>query len=195
MATKAYRDAHKAENVAGSRAWRLANPERRKANRKAEYWADPVAARAATRAWALANPERAKQGKRSWASSHPENVRASSRKHRLKTKEKQRIQTRTWRAAHPDLVHIQKNRRRARLAGAVGSYSVQEWLALLESFGGKCGYCGSEVGIHPEHRQPLSRGGSNDIANIIPACRPCNSWKNVKTEAEFRAVMASCKTT
>jgi 5-methylcytosine-specific restriction endonuclease McrA len=38
---------------------------------------------------------------------------------------------------------------------------------------------------------PLCRGGSNEISNILPACRHCNRRKHRKTEEEFRALLAA----
>jgi len=45
--------------------------------------------------------------------------------------------------------------------------------------------------IQTDHRIPLSRGGSNFIDNIVPACRPCNLRKHTLTEAQFRARLAA----
>jgi hypothetical protein len=40
-----------------------------------------------------------------------------------------------------------------------------------------------------DHRIPLSRGGRHEIDNVIPACKPCNSRKHIRTEDEFRAFL------
>jgi 5-methylcytosine-specific restriction endonuclease McrA len=36
-----------------------------------------------------------------------------------------------------------------------------------------------------DHMIPVSRGGFHTIANIVPACQPCNSTKHDKNLAEF----------
>lgn len=39
---------------------------------------------------------------------------------------------------------------------------------------------------HLEHKIPLSRGGSNECANLAIACQRCNCRKSNKTDAEYR---------
>jgi len=80
--------------------------------------------------------------------------------------------------------------RRARELAAEGHYSLAEWLALLERYGHRCGYCGAVGKLEPDHRVPLSRGGSNWISNIIPACRRCNTRKRTAPETEYPGVPA-----
>jgi len=53
----------------------------------------------------------------------------------------------------------------------------------------RCIYCGKELTNKKatlEHKQPLSRSGTNDKENLAIACRSCNSGKRDKTEAEYR---------
>lgn len=44
----------------------------------------------------------------------------------------------------------------------------------------KCQYCGAsapDVVLHVDHINPVSKGGENDILNLITSCQPCNSGK------------------
>lgn len=44
-----------------------------------------------------------------------------------------------------------------------------------------CQYCGAHppsVVLHVDHINPVSKGGSNDMDNLITACQPCNSGKS-----------------
>lgn len=54
-----------------------------------------------------------------------------------------------------------------------------------------CWYCGEELvpGVNRsiDHIVPRSRGGSNDVRNLIGACKPCNARKADMTVEEFRA--------
>lgn len=48
----------------------------------------------------------------------------------------------------------------------------------------KCQYCGRsapEVVLHVDHIKPVSKGGTNDITNLITACFDCNSGKSDRT--------------
>ena len=52
----------------------------------------------------------------------------------------------------------------------------------------KCIYCDKELTLKQatlEHKQPITREGTNDKENLAIACGHCNHSKNNKTEAEF----------
>lgn len=93
-----------------------------------------------------------------------------------------------WYRAHPDKVRQYNARRRARAAGTTGSFTSEEFLELCSVFEYRCAYCGIESkSLCADHATPLSRGGSDCIDNILPACSSCNSSKGTKTVAEFLA--------
>jgi len=41
-----------------------------------------------------------------------------------------------------------------------------------------CGYCGSTDNLCTDHIIPISKGGNNDIKNLVTSCRYCNSSKS-----------------
>jgi hypothetical protein len=54
-------------------------------------------------------------------------------------------------------------------------------LRVLKLNGYKCSYCGapgSEAELEIDHIIPVSKGGSNHIANLTTACRTCNQQKS-----------------
>ena len=54
---------------------------------------------------------------------------------------------------------------------------------------GHCAYCGCELeykDMQVDHVLAVGRGGSNDIGNLLPACRQCNYDKHKKTIEGFR---------
>jgi len=120
-----------------------------------------------------------------------------------------RARSRTWRSANPDILKVSfakysadprtkqmrvhyMARYRARKIGALGTHTLTEWLDKIALLGGCCIYCGrDDLTLTEDHKVPLSRGGSDDITNIVPACRPCNSRKHTRTAHEYLEVRAA----
>lgn len=61
--------------------------------------------------------------------------------------------------------------------GEIDPAQWQEWAAC---FGDQCAYCGIANWNTIEHVVPLSRGGRNDIYNVVPSCAGCNSQKYIQ---------------
>jgi 5-methylcytosine-specific restriction endonuclease McrA len=67
-----------------------------------------------------------------------------------------------------------------------------EWQAIKakihEASGYKCCYCGVDARPRPicDHVVPISRGGTNDPANLVTACDPCNASKGNLTLSEWQ---------
>jgi 5-methylcytosine-specific restriction endonuclease McrA len=151
---------------------------------------DPEQRRAYGRDWMRRNADKARDAMRRWRERHPDEHNAEGRAYYARDPERRQRQI----DASPNRNAVRRamhERRRARAAGAVGSYSYVEWLELVATFGGRCAYCGVTARVHADHRTPLSRGGSNSIDNILPACPRCNLRKHALTEAEFRARLAA----
>lgn len=72
-----------------------------------------------------------------------------------------------------------KLRRKAREHGSSGMYSWAEVMRLFMAADKMCAYCDKRMDGQPDpdHVTPLSRGGRNDIGNIVACCRPCNADK------------------
>ena len=54
-----------------------------------------------------------------------------------------------------------------------------------------CQYCGAqapEVILEVDHIKPVSKGGTNDIMNLVTACRDCNSGKTNRELSDDSAV-------
>lgn len=55
----------------------------------------------------------------------------------------------------------------------------------------KCQYCGQsspEVVLEVDHIHPVSKGGDNDLLNLITSCRACNAGKSDKTLDDNSAI-------
>lgn len=81
---------------------------------------------------------------------------------------------------------VNRCRSLAEWLGRPGDFTVDEWLALLSRYDGKCVACGSVERITIDHVIPLRDDRSaNRIANIQPLCFVCNTRKN-KRLLDFR---------
>ena len=60
---------------------------------------------------------------------------------------------------------------------------------VFESSGGLCHYCRAPLTLdgqwHVEHQMPRALGGTDDAANLVAACAPCNLAKGDRTAVEF----------
>ena len=70
--------------------------------------------------------------------------------------------------------------------GELAGFEVREYVLLRG--GHRCAYCGAEgVPLEVEHVVARSRGGSNRVANLVPACVPCNQAKDNQRVEDFLA--------
>ena len=86
-----------------------------------------------------------------------------------------------WRKINYErILHLNK-RWRASRRGAIGSHTLGEWENLKSQYNWTCPCCGKEepkIKLTEDHIIPLSKGGSDNIENIQPLCRSCNSKKH-----------------
>ena len=90
---------------------------------------------------------------------------------------------------HPDVVLTSSMNRRAREKNAtVVPFSNEQLANKINYWGRKC-YLQLDCCIgkfqHVDHVIPLSRGGLHVLANLRPACGPCNHYKGSKMLEEL----------
>jgi len=120
----------------------------------------------------------------------PKKVRADNAKYRQKYPEKCRQRMRAWYVANTEHVREYGRQRREmdpgrhaaedsvyreRKRAAEGHYTPREWQDLCNEYGNCCAYCRRPRPLTRHHVVPLSKGGTNWISNILPACASCNS--------------------
>lgn len=165
---KSYDASHRAENL----AYCEANKDRLKSNKAAYYSANRARILARVQSYTAANHERVLEYHRKFHAANPTKTRAWSA---------------AWRKRNPERKAHLENRRRARQAGNGGSHTLTERREKFQRLGNVCFYCQAQKPLTVDHDVPLARGGTDDIENILPACRRCNSSKNTKTAQEFMA--------
>jgi 5-methylcytosine-specific restriction endonuclease McrA len=141
--------------------------------RHAAYQADAVAIRARTLARYYDDPERHRSAMRRRYQANPEPIKAYIS---------------AWQKANPTKVKEYFDRRRCwKYEAPVNDLTHSDWLAILEEYGNRCFYCGTQERLTRDHVMPLSRGGSHTRVNIVPACWSCNSRKGALTTEEYLA--------
>lgn len=140
--------------------------------------------RAAHARYRLANREKRAAYNQAWFAAHPGYLEHHNKTYGRTHRDEIRANERRRRQRYPERVHAQQHRREARLAGAAGSWTAEEWRALKEYYAYTCLMCGRkepEIKLTFDHVIPLARGGANTIDNAQPLCLSCNCVKHDKT--------------
>lgn len=130
-----------------------------------------------------------------WRSENPEEAKSRRKVQYFKRRDKNIMDAVEWGKVNREKRNVAKNKWRAknkpltnhytkmylyRQKRAAGSHTLEEYLSKLYMFSGKCAYCRERLADTRDHVIPLSKGGTNFIDNIVPACRSCNSSKRDK---------------
>ena len=59
-----------------------------------------------------------------------------------------------------------------------GRAVAEWWTSLVDP---SCVYCGDPA-VEIDHVVPVVKGGTHELSNLVPACRPCNRSKGAKDE-------------
>jgi 5-methylcytosine-specific restriction endonuclease McrA len=135
--------------------------------------------------WYQANRERVLARVRANTAANPQRISAYHAEHYAANADRIKAYVSGYRATNPEKKAQLENRRRVRKTGNGGTHTVEAWRTKCAEFNHRCAYCGETKPLTRDHVIPLSRGGSDDISNIVPACRSCNSRKNAKPLNDF----------
>lgn len=158
--------------------------------------ADPVLAarrREYARAWYAQNRERVRAQQKASTARRREQILEWRRRKYAENPALARARTRRWEQRNPDKIRAIRltHDHRRRVAGPW--FTADEWSALVADHNSACAYCGRAGRLEADHRIPVSRGGTNSIENVLPACRRCNRSKEAATDTEFRARLRAIK--
>lgn len=77
----------------------------------------------------------------------------------------------------PDKRHAATHRKRAEAAGV--AHVPYSRTGILRRWEHRCAYCDARA-THMDHITPISKGGDDVEANMLPACADCNLSKGAK---------------
>ena len=122
---------------------------------------------------------------------HPERCALNLRKCRERNLEHFKKNKLAWELKNKDRVKLYAKNKEAkrRLAKRWSAgISAEQWKLIRENFNFCCAYCHIKPDILTmDHVIPLSKGGTHDPINIIPACKMCNSRKTHLDVKEFQS--------
>lgn len=168
-------------NKARAAQWYLDNKETALEQRKERFQNKRDIELAQMRAWRKANPVRKKQIDADWYAANTDRAHAYGLAWQRANKEKVAQINARHRILYPEGVIERSQRRRARKnAATIHPVRLSDIRRLRARFAGLCAYCRESPGSTLDHVVPLDRGGSHSIGNLLPACRPCNSSKHTK---------------
>lgn len=181
------------------------NREDRKLSVKIYQQKNPEAVRLYKKRWRNRNCEYHNEWRRNWRKLHPEKARTQAKIEKQRYRERIRVyakayrkknrvilrsQFREWCQRDPERMRNHNRKRRALKASARGSHTPQQWLEKVAYYGWHCFYCSlilNKSTLTQDHAIPLSKGGTNFTANLLPCCGFCNSAKKDRTVFEFLA--------
>lgn len=99
--------------------------------------------------------------------------------------EKRRLIRKRWKAKNREKVNHLNKLRIYREKSAEGRHTLQEVKAIKNAWNNKCAYCRMKPAETIDHVHPLTKGGSNNPNNLVPACFSCNSSKGKKSIWEW----------
>jgi 5-methylcytosine-specific restriction endonuclease McrA len=146
---------------------------------------------------ALLTPEKKSEYNRRWREQNPEKVSKSIKAAKAKKPDLYRSHIKRWEAENREKVleiqfYAQRRHRALKMGAQICDFTHEDWQDLKRQYQGCCAYCGEKPKIlTQDHVIPLAKGGNHTKANIVPACQPCNSRKNVNPAPPIHPKFAS----
>ncbi len=190
---KAWQAANRSKCIEATRRWSKNHPERALESRKKTFHKRHDKILEYGKRYRAARPNKARedQAKRKIRETADPAVharrKASHRAHYYRHREKKIAWIVNYQKENRDRVRawsrVTAARRKARMAGAAGTFNREQWLGRLAVYLHRCAYCAKCLTASTatmDHVIPVSKGGSNWPSNIVPACGSCNFSKSAK---------------
>lgn len=183
-------------------AWKRANHEKVKAQKRAYYSRNKEAIAERARIYRQENKElinsisaayrrdqkdRVLALKRAYRQANAKRLNAAAAQAYKEDPTAKREQRRRWLEKNPEAIKRHSHNRRAKMVGAGGRLSVGLAARLFELQRGKCACCGEALGsdYHLDHVMPLALGGTNTDSNMQLLRSICNQQKHAKHPVDF----------
>lgn len=149
---------HQQQHVERSRQYRAANTESIR-ERRGAYW--------------RANADAILERQRQYYSENSDRILEQQREYRSGNSD--RISE--YRRENPHVGWAHNYRSRALKAGFEATVEDFTKADVIARYGSSCFYCDTGTFDHLDHYIPVSKGGAHTLANVRPACEPCNRAK------------------
>jgi 5-methylcytosine-specific restriction endonuclease McrA len=112
-----------------------------------------------------------------WHEANPERSAAIKRRYYEANRAAAIARTTAWKKAHPvEKAERQRRDRARKLATTIARITPDLLAGKLAYWGWRCWLCGAEP-TGWDHVKPSTKGGPHILANLRPACQPCNTRK------------------
>jgi len=147
--------------------------------------------RAKRRAYHQRNRERENEARRHRYRANAEAERARAREYYQRNRQACQRRHQQWYARNREREIMRRRIQRAVDKGAHSTMTLKAWNWLKRHWRYRCAYCGAEETLTErltlDHVVPLSRGGADVVANVVPACARCNCAKGEQHAAGWMA--------
>ena len=129
------------------------------------------------------NKEKLNNYQKEYYEKNKEKILKRTNRNRQAKLEHYKNKQRDYNKKNPEKKRASKQKRKTRKTNAGGSFTAQEFQNLIILYNNCCAYCDISfliTKIHADHIVPISKGGTSNIDNIIPACSHCNLSKGNK---------------